>query len=69
MAHPQDLRDSRHRQAVAVGRSDRLVPLVSQLLGGLVERRLALGEVLGEGGETGSGCGSLAFGTGDGTIV
>jgi hypothetical protein len=69
MAHAQDLGDGSHRQAVLVGGADRLIPLLAQLVAGLVQRRLALGVLLGKGSQMSSGVGCLAFGSGDPRIV
>jgi hypothetical protein len=69
MAHAHDLSDGLHRQAVVVGGPDGFVSLVSEVFGGLLQSGFALGVVLGEGGQAGSGLGSLTFGAGDPRIV
>lgn len=69
MAHAHDLGDGLHGQALAVGRADGFVPLLPEVFPGLLQRGIALGVVLGEGGQAGSGLGCLAFRAGDLKIV
>jgi hypothetical protein len=69
VAHAHDLGDGLHGQAVAVGGTDRCVPLLPQGFVGLLQRGFALGVVLGEGRQAGSGLGGLAFRSGDLKIV
>lgn len=69
MAHFEDASDSRHRQPISVGRSDRVVSFIPQLLGGLLKRVLASGVVVGECREAGLSLRCLALGTGYARIV
>jgi len=69
MAHAHDLGDGRHRQAVSVGRPDGFVALLAKVISGSLQRGFAVGVVLGEGHQTGSGFRGLTFGTGDLRIV
>lgn len=69
VAHAHDLRNGVHRQAIGIGSSDRLVPLLSERFASPVKRLLALGVVLGEGRESRFGLGCLAFCSGDAGIV
>jgi hypothetical protein len=69
VAHGHDLCDGLHRQTVGVGRADGLVARLAERFAGLLQGGLALGVVLGEGGQAGSGLGSLAFWSNDSTIV
>jgi hypothetical protein len=69
MAHAHDLGNGVHRQALGVGSTDRLVPLLAQGFAGLLKLGFALGVALGEGRQAGSGLGCLAFSPWDGRIV
>jgi hypothetical protein len=69
MTHAHDLGDGLHGQATFVGHSYGFVALVAEHFGSLLQGCFALGVVLGEGSEAGSGLGSVAFGTGDLGIV
>ncbi len=69
VAHAHDLGDGLHGQALAVSRADGFVPLLPEVFTGLLQRGIALGVVLGEGGQAGSGLGSLAGWSGDLKIV
>jgi hypothetical protein len=69
VAHAHDLGDGLHGQTLAVGRSYGFVSLLPELFGGLLQGCFALGVVLGEGGQVGSGLGSVAFRAGDSRIV
>lgn len=69
VAHAHDLSDGLHRQAVVVGGTDGFVSLVPEFFGGLLQGCFAPGVVLGEGGQAGSGLGSLTFRAGDSRIV
>jgi hypothetical protein len=61
VAHAHDLGNGGHGQAVAVGGAYRLVALSPEILSGLFQRFFALGVVVSEGGQAGSGLGGLAF--------
>lgn len=69
MTHAHDLGNGLHGQALAVGRSYSFIALLSELFGSLLQGCFALGVVLGEGGQVGSGLGSMAFGASDSGIV
>ncbi len=69
MAHAHNLGDGLHGQATLIGRSDGFVSLLAERFASLLQGRFALGVVLGEGGQMGSGLGSMAFGAGDPGIV
>jgi hypothetical protein len=69
VAHAHDPGNRGHRQPLAVGHPDRLVPLAAQLGGLLFERGFALGVRLGKGGQTGFGVRGLAFGSGDSPML
>jgi hypothetical protein len=56
-----DLGDGLHGQIVAVRGADGFVPLLPEVYGGLFQRCVALGVVLGEGNQACSGLGGLAF--------
>ncbi len=69
MGHLQHPGDRRHRQTVAIGGADRPVALGAEALAGLSLCGLALGVLLGEGGQPRFGIGCLALGAGDPPIV
>lgn len=69
MAHAQDLGDGRHRQAVTVCLTDGLVALRAERFVCPFQGFLALGVVLGEGAQAGTGFGSMAGSAGDSGIV
>lgn len=69
MAHAHNLGDGLHRQAALIGRADGFVSLLPERFGGLLQGCFTPHVVLGEGGQMGSGLGSVAFGSGDSGIV
>ncbi len=69
MAHAHDLSNGFHGQALAVGRPYGFVSLLPELFGGLLQGCFTPDVVLGEGGQMGSGLGSMAFRAGDLGIV
>jgi hypothetical protein len=69
VAHAHDLGNGRHWQAIVVGPPYGFVSLLTELFGSLLQSCFALGVVLGESSEAGSGLGSLTFRTGDPRIV
>jgi hypothetical protein len=69
VAQAHDPGNRRHRQSLAIGRTDRLIALTAQLGGLPFERRFALDVVLGKGRQAGSGIRGLAFSSGYTPIV
>jgi len=69
VAHAHDLGDGGHRQAVAVGLTNGLVALGPQRLVLPLQGLLALGVVLGEAAQAGTGFGGMAGSAGDLGIV
>lgn len=69
MAHAHDLCNGLHRKAVVVGRPDGPVTLAPQCFACPLQRGFAPRVVLGEGSQTGSDLGGLAFRAGDLRIV
>jgi hypothetical protein len=69
VAHAHDLGNGSHRQAVVVGRSDRFVALLAQLVAGSLQLSLTLRVALGKARQVASGIRGLAFRTSDLGIV
>lgn len=63
-AHAHDLGYGLHGQTLAVGGADGLILLLPEIFAGLLQGGFAPQVVLGEGGQTGSGLGRLAFRSG-----
>jgi hypothetical protein len=57
MAHPEDVGDLVHRQVVLVGRSNRLVAVLAELLTGCLQALFALSMSLCEFLKASAGCG------------
>lgn len=69
VAHAEDLGYSGHRQALAVRLADRFVAFRAERFVLPFQGFLALGVVLGEGAQAGTGFGGMAGSTGDAGIV